>query len=239
MKKILVIDNTIDPPHGSPEIREQLELASGSSGSIQVVTVRAPEDQLPQSVDEFSGVVISGSKTRIEETQPWIEKELDFIRMLYAKKIPTLGICYGEQMIVRALGGQKMTGAAKVAEYGWVKVEQCEAAKNSPILKGLPQSFYSYEAHSDEVYSLPKGFVLTAKSMDCPIQAYDVSDAPMWGIQFHPERGLAEGNKALDRRIKENPNFRAINRQNADQLFDPNVSKVIFLNFLKLVRAAN
>lgn len=235
MKRILLIDNTFDPPHGSPELRAQLENAAQVTGPVEIVTVRAPDGKVPESADEFDAVVMSGSKTRIAESAPWIDREIALIRKLYDQKIPTLGICYGEQLIVRALGGESLTGAAKTPEFGWVKVEQKEAGARSPLFKGLPKSFYFYQAHSDEVYSLPKNFVLTAASADCPIQAYDLTDAPMWGLQFHPERGLVEGNKALDKRVKENPAAKVINRNLPESEFDPAAASKIFQNFLKLV----
>lgn len=234
MKKILLIDNTFDPPHGSPEIADCLFLASKDVGEpIELTVVRAPWKGTPADVSGFDGAVLSGSKTRIDETEEWIELEMKAIRQLYEKKIPTLGICYGEQLIARALGGKQHTGVAAKSEHGWAELE---LVADSPILKGLPKKFHTYEWHSDEVRSLPENFRLTASSPACPIQAYDLTDAPMSGLQFHPERGLEKGNEALDRRIKGDPNFPALNRDRSADLYDPKVAAVIFRNFLEIVR---
>ncbi len=233
MKRILIIDNTFDPPHGCPEIRKLLEIGSQGFGPIEVISVRAPDSQIPEALDEFHGAVLSGSKTRIEETAPWIEKEMEAIKTLYEMKIPTLGICYGEQLIARAFGAQ--TGIAEKSEFGWAEVEvRCL----SPILEGLPSRFYPFEYHSDEVISLPENFRLTASSRNCRIQAFDMLDAPIWGVQFHPERGLVAGEESLVRRKKQGNGADCfLNPDKGTELYRPGIGEGIFQNFMKQVWA--
>ncbi|MGZ3696033.1 MAG: type 1 glutamine amidotransferase, partial [Bdellovibrionota bacterium] len=117
-------------------------------------------------------------------------------------------------------------------EHGW---QEIEVKQESPILKGLPKKFHSFEFHSDEVYKLPKGFKVTASSGPCQVQAFDVEDAPMWGIQFHPERDLEGGNRGLDRRLANVPGAKVINRDKAEKVYDPAVGKTIFRNFLRQI----
>ena len=236
MKKILLIDNNIDPPYGCAEIREELEKAAAGLFPITVESARAPDSALPVDFSGIDGVVISGSKTRIFENAPWIEKEMDALRTLHRLKIPTLGICYGEQLMVRALAGEAFTGASKVSEYGWVRVDLTEAAKKSAIFASLPKSFTSFGFHSDEVYRLPSNFLLAAKSERCAVQAFDVLDAPMWGVQFHPERGLVAGNQGLDRRKKNNPEQEILGRDLGETHYDPQVAHHIFKNFLQQLK---
>jgi GMP synthase-like glutamine amidotransferase len=236
LKKILLIDNTFDPPHGSPEIRNNLEGAALALGlAIEVQMVRAPEMGIPLDLSGYHAVVLSGSKTRINENAPWITKEMEAIRDLHARKIPTLGICYGEQLIARALGGDACIGVAEKSEHGWFELE---LKSETTLLAGLPQKFFTFEFHSDEVKKLPPNFRLTASSPACPVQAYDLTDAPMWGIQFHPERGLAQGQQGLERRLKADPSFPAMNYDKAEELYDPSVAAVIFKNFLRQVMSA-
>lgn len=234
MKKILIIDNTFDPPHGSPEIQRRLNEAAAVVGPIEIEVARAPESKIPKNLKVFDGVVLSGSKTRINESAPWIDLEMEAIRQLHKEKIPTFGICYGEQLIAKTLAGPKVVGPSKTFEHGWVEIDQ-EIDPQLLLFKGLSDKFYTFEHHHDEVYSLPAGFRIFANSEDCGVQAFDVINAPIWCVQFHPERELNEGNRALDKKLAENPKYRAINRDKADKLFDPNVGKVIFENFLKFI----
>jgi GMP synthase (glutamine-hydrolysing) len=232
LKKILLIDNTFDPPHGSPEIRAHLEREAAAFGEIQVVAVRAPEKGVPKDLSGFHGAVLSGSKTRIYEEAEWIELEIQAIRDLHQRKIPTLGICYGEQLIAKTLAGEKYTGAAKQSEHGWAEIKKLAP---SQILVGLPETFYSFEYHNDEVFSLPSNFRVTAANARCSVQAFDVLDAPMWGLQFHPERSLEAGNRSLDRKLKEDPSFQPLNREEASKLYSEQVARKIFSNFLEVV----
>lgn len=232
-KRILIIDNTFDPPHGCPDIRRLLEEGAKGLGDVEVTFVRAPEGQIPDDLTGYDGVVLSGSKTRIEETEPWIEKEMAAIRQLHEKKIPTFGICYGEQLIARTFGAK--TGTAAKNEFGWAEME---IKADSPLLEGLPKKFHSFEYHSDEVLSLPPNFRLTASSRDCPVQAFDVTDAPMWGVQFHPERNLEGGLKSLERRMKQgNGADRFLNKEKGAELYKATIGETIFRNFLRKVWA--
>jgi GMP synthase (glutamine-hydrolysing) len=227
VKKILIIDNTFDPPHGCPEIQELVRKAAKGLGPVEVSFARAPDELIPTSLTDFNGVILSGSKTRIDENAPWIEKEIAAIRRLHSFKIPTFGICYGEQLIARAFGGD--AGTAKRYEFGWVEIE----ATQSPLFEGLPSKFHSFEYHNDEVRTLPANFSLTASSKDCPIQAFDVTDAPMWGVQFHPERGIKQGEKSVE---KFSDGSRTVtNGDRGEELFDARVGETIFRNFLKQV----
>lgn len=232
LKKILLIDNTFDPPHGSPEIRAHLEREAGALGGVEVVAVRAPERQIPRDISGFAGAVLSGSKTRIDEDEEWIRLEMETIRELYRRKIPTFGICYGEQLIAKTLAGPKFTGVAKTSEHGWAEIQK---VADSALFSGLPETFYSFEYHNDEVYSLPESFRITAANSRCAVQAYDVLDAPMWGVQFHPERGLEAGNKSLDKKLLADPKFPALNRENSNKIYSEKVARTIFSNFLKQI----
>ena len=239
MKKILLIDNTFDPPHGSPEIQGYLDGAARELGmEIVISAVRAPDGGIPADLADFDGIVLSGSKTRIDEEAPWIEKEKAAIRELYRRKIPTFAICYGEQLIAKTLGadqGQRdCAGVAPEMEHGWGEME---VVAETPILSGLPKKFFSFQNHKDWVGSLPKNFKLTATNKACGVQAYELTDAPVWAVQFHPERGLEEGNRVLDLRLKENPAYPALNRARAKEVFDPAVGQTIFKNFLLQLKA--
>ena len=59
LKRVLIIDNTFDPPHGCPEIRALLEKAAAGLCALQIQSVRAPEGQIPENLDEYDGVVLS------------------------------------------------------------------------------------------------------------------------------------------------------------------------------------
>lgn len=238
LKKILVVNNNIDPPYeGATEIVDRLQEILPEFGPAKIDVLRGPERALPKSVAEYDAVFLSGSKTRIEEDAPWISEQEEFIRDLHMQKIPTLGICYGHQLIVRALAGKAHTMAAREPEFGWVKVELLPEANQSLVFASLPKEFHSFQFHSDEVLpSMPKEkFRNLAKSKACAVQAFEMTDAPIWAVQFHPERPLEAGNQSLDRLAGCEPAKKIHNRQEASQLFSAKIAEEIFKNFLSYV----
>jgi GMP synthase (glutamine-hydrolysing) len=96
--------------------------------------------------------------------------------------LPVLGICYGLQYMVFALGG-KVRPADK-HEYGHaeVTIEGC----GSRLFEGLPKNLSVWMSHGDEAEQLPAGFHLTAQSPNA-VAAIENPARRMWAVQFHPE----------------------------------------------------
>src|SRR5262245_23341815 len=70
--------------------------------------------EFPASVDAHDGYVITGSRHAAYEELWWIERLVQLIRALDAQKHPLVGICFGHQLIARALGGNVFK-----APQGW------------------------------------------------------------------------------------------------------------------------
>lgn len=238
MKRILVIDNHIDPPDGSPELTRNLRQVFAAGEDIPVKTERGPEVTYSLDTEDLLGVVISGSKTCALDSAPWIDTQMEFVRKLRQARVPTLGICYGEQLMARAFGGVSHVRTAPTCEFGFVRLKRTPEGEGegSAILAGLPREFYSFCYHYDEVQKLPAGFVLTAFSDDCAIHCIEAEDAPMWGVQFHPEKDLGECRKSMAHIQKADPKVPLLNAAEAEKLYDPGVARTIFANFLKAVR---
>jgi GMP synthase (glutamine-hydrolysing) len=95
--------------------------------------------------------------------------------------IPVLGICYGLQLMVHALGG-KVRSASK-REYGHAMVE---VVAESELFRGLPNSLQVWMSHGDEAVQLPPGFMLTAQSSHA-LAGIQNASRRMFAVQFHPE----------------------------------------------------
>lgn len=225
--KILVIDNNIDQPWSHcAEFRRYLQ-------GGEIVVRRAPERDLPVRTDDFTHILISGSKTCILDSSPWVQSLMDYARRGIDAGIPTLGVCYGHQIIARAYGGDTVVRVSPTPEIGWVEIEQTAL---NPLLEGLPPKFYSFQAHFEEVRNMPPGFIATASTSRCPIQAYYVEGKPVYGVQFHPERDASEGQESIDKRKKQVPAVPKgciFGDGQAKSLFSEHVARTIFGNFLK------
>ena len=95
--------------------------------------------------------------------------------------IPTLGICYGMQLMARDLGGAvERTGAS---EFGKADLE----AGESELFHHLPPEQTVWMSHRDSVTAAPMGAEVTASSPSTPIAAFEDRARRLYGVQFHPE----------------------------------------------------
>ena len=100
---------------------------------------------------------------------------------LYELGIPTLGICYGAQLLALDLGGEvARTGAS---EFGKTDLDGGAGA----LFNGLPDAQTVWMSHGDRVTALPEGFEALASSEGSPFAAVADEARRFYGVQFHPE----------------------------------------------------
>jgi GMP synthase (glutamine-hydrolysing) len=100
---------------------------------------------------------------------------------LYELGVPTLGICYGMQLMAQDLGGRvERTG---VSEFGKTELR----SKGGALLTGLPEEQTVWMSHRDSVTAPPEGARVTAASPSAPIAAFEDPERAIYGVQFHPE----------------------------------------------------
>jgi GMP synthase (glutamine-hydrolysing) len=234
--KILIIDNHIDPEHwGARELTELThQVIPGATLSVR----RAPHEDLPHNPSQFDAIIISGSKTSASDQSPWVIKFDEWLRKSVQSRIATLGICYGHQSLVRALGGVSHVKSQSTQEYGWGEVELSAECLRSPLFKEIPSKFHTFQWHQDEVVQITNSMKCLALSPACAIQAFELTDAPIFGIQFHAERTLEAGKKAITERLKNNPKTAILNSKEGNRLYQPELGKKILSNFISLAQTA-
>lgn len=123
------------------------------------------------------GIILSGGPHSVYE-----KKAPDFHREILDLGIPILGICYGMQIIVKALKGE--VRESKKREYGRAKmyIDNHEA-----LFFSLPEKITSWMSHTDQVVKLPKGFKVLSHTANTKFAAIGDKDRKVYGVQFHPE----------------------------------------------------
>jgi GMP synthase (glutamine-hydrolysing) len=121
-------------------------------------------------------LVLSGGPASVyAEGAPRIDPKL------FELGIPTLGICYGMQLMAQELGGRvERTG---VSEFGKTTVRAEEGA----LFAGLPEEQTCWMSHRDSVTAPPQGAKVVAGSPSAPIAAFENAERGLYGVQFHPE----------------------------------------------------
>ncbi len=138
-----------------------------------ITVAMAPElDELPEP-QGFDLVVVLGSEQCAAGDEAWIQRELDLVRQSHRAGIPVFGICFGGQLLARALGGRVVPD--RVAEIGWREIETLDRELISPG----PW----FEWHFDLIETPPEAEVLATSPQG--IEAFQVGRT--LGVQFHPE----------------------------------------------------
>jgi GMP synthase (glutamine-hydrolysing) len=98
--------------------------------------------------------------------------------------IPVLGICYGQQLMAKQLGGT--VEANDHREYGPSTLDVIKpVGLLSPFQAG--EQLHVWMSHGDRLVELPKGFERIGQSPNAPFSAIANVEAQLYGIQFHPE----------------------------------------------------
>jgi GMP synthase (glutamine-hydrolysing) len=105
--------------------------------------------------------------------------------------IPTLGICYGAQLLALELGGRvDRTG---VSEFGRTGL----SVRGGELFGELPAEQTVWMSHRDTVVEPPAGARVVAESPATPVAAFEDGARKLYGVQFHPEVVHTEHGQAI------------------------------------------
>ena len=137
---------------------------------------------------QLEGIILTGGPQSVYEKNsslPPIE--------LFNLGVPVLGICYGAQAITHVLGGS--VKKSEVSEYGKTEIK---IGGDSKLFGGVEKNTVVWMSHTDRIFDLPKDFVATASSENCPVAAAENPAKNLYAVQFHPEvLHTVEGKKIL------------------------------------------
>ncbi|MGH9322165.1 MAG: glutamine-hydrolyzing GMP synthase [Vicinamibacteria bacterium] len=123
------------------------------------------------------GVILSGGPDSVYEAgAPHCEDGV------FRLGVPTLGVCYGMQLMAKSLGSEVRSAGHR--EYGYAMVH---CVNGSVLFKGAGKELKVWASHGDRIESAPEGFHVTASTDDAPIAAFENVDRGHYGVQFHPE----------------------------------------------------
>ncbi|KAK9100048.1 hypothetical protein Scep_023478 [Stephania cephalantha] len=151
---------------------------------------RVVEGEFPDmdELQKYDGFVVSGSPFDAFGDELWILQLCILLQNLDTMKKKVLGICFGHQVLCRALGG-KVGRADSGWDIGLRKVEMVHDLLQLNFLDDsdkIPTCLSIIECHQDEVWEVPLGAEVIAFSNKTNVEIFTIADHVM-GIQGHPE----------------------------------------------------
>ena len=109
--------------------------------------------------------------------------------------VPTLGICYGFQVMAQQLGGEVANTGLR--EYG--ATDARVSGDGGVLLGGQPDDQIVWMSHGDQVATAPEGFEVLASTYATPVAAFGNAEKCFYGVQWHPEvKHSEQGQKVIE-----------------------------------------
>jgi GMP synthase (glutamine-hydrolysing) len=125
-----------------------------------------------------NGIVLSGGPSSVyDKDAPTSDAQI------FRMGIPVLAVCYGMQLVAYLEGGRVIPGRR---EYGRAELT---IERASEVFDGFEvgEKITVWASHGDHIDEPPPGYVTLARTSDLPVAAFQATDRPVYGVQFHPE----------------------------------------------------
>ena len=203
-----------------------------SAQDVQVVSVY--QDEPLPDVHGVRGVVVSGSAAMVTDRAAWSERTAAWLREAVRLEIPTLGICYGHQLLAHAFGGE-VDYNPRGRNIGTIDVTLRSDARGDRLFGIFGQPLHVPVSHRQCVIKLPPGAAWLAEAALDPHHAFRIGSCA-WGVQFHPEfdaaitRGYIEAKR--DDLMREGADVEAM----LDRAIDSADGTILLRRFADVVR---
>lgn len=151
--------------------------------SSEIVTFDDAKERLEKGTRPNCFVLSGGPQSIFEDKNDY--------SFLFQASIPTMGICYGMQLMAQFHGGKVEKGT--VAEYGHSQIY----FKNNFNIKSCPSEMNVWMSHSDHVVKLPENFELIIESGNKLVAGMQNKEKKLFALQFHPEVEHSENGKEI------------------------------------------
>ena len=167
-----------------PDMFERLVLAADPSATFSVWDVEEGVYPSDSDVATVDGFIITGSKSSAYEDKEWIRDLERLVQELHARRKKMVGICFGHQVIARALGGT----VAK-SDKGWgvgvnvYSISELPVQGDDEVCAGFLKLVAS---HQDQVTVLPPGARTLVSNEHCENAGFVIGEHVLT-LQGHPE----------------------------------------------------
>jgi len=150
--------------------------------SISIEYFCVVDGKFPNNIDDCDAYIASGSKASVNDDIPWINNLERFVWQLFLANKPFIGICFGHQMIAKALGG-KVAYSYKCWGIG---VAKTIVHTHKPWMQPRKRQINLVVSHQEQVCQLPPETEVIMANDFCPYAMIQVGEHFL-GLQGHPE----------------------------------------------------
>ena len=161
-------------------------------------------------------IILSGGPSSVyEEGAPRLDPAV------FELGVPTLGICYGFQVMAQTLGGEVANTGLR--EYG--ATDASLTGDGGVLLGGQPATQNVWMSHGDQVSKAPEGFEVLASTSATQVAAFGNEEACFYGVQWHPEvKHSDHGQQVLENFLHKAAGLAA--DWNSDSVIDEQVARI-------------
>jgi GMP synthase-like glutamine amidotransferase len=149
---------------------------------LEYAVYDATQDQFPKDINECDAYITTGSRHSINDGYSWIAKLEEFVRKCQKQEKKLVGICFGHQLLAKALGGE-----VKISDLGsGLGIIENRLLQHESWMEPHQTQFNMIISHEDQVLQMPEGATLLASNKHCNNFMIQFDDNFL-GIQGHPE----------------------------------------------------
>ncbi len=171
-----------------------------------VMPMHEDDERMAGWLDDLGldAVVCSGSRRNVSMWEDWMGPAGSMLRASALSGRPTLGICFGHQLLCHALGA-RIERADKLSSGIW-DLDLTESGFGDELLTSHSEAgecVAGLFTHQDHVMTVPDSCTLLSSTTHngvtaVRVHADDGQALPAWGLQFHPEAAKARIERAFE-----------------------------------------
>ena len=223
--RIALLNASYEPAETRRNFRREVD--------ANLVEFHTPSGEIPERF-AFDACLVTGSRASVYWDEPWIDNLESWVGEALDRGMPTLGVCFGHQLVAAVLGGT----VEDMGEYelGYRTVRR---RAEQTLLAGIDRELTAFTTHSDRVSRLPPDATLLAEN-DYGIQGFQKGEA--FGVQFHPEYDIETAEQIAQKYLGEQRDVeteraeRVLAEIGPESYHDACETKLLFDNFTRYVR---
>ncbi len=182
MKKIaLLICDHVNPQY-QEEHQDYLQMFELLLPDFEFIPYEVMSGAFPTRLGDYDAFMATGSRHSVYEELEWINNTIDFIQQLAEQGKCFVGVCFGHQLLGKAMGG-----VVEKSDKGWcIGVHTFKIEDAKPWMEPSLDKINLLMMCQDQIVELPPGAERLASSDMCKNALIQI-DTHMLGIQAHPE----------------------------------------------------